>query len=211
MAAALPVTKLATLLVKTLAKPLSKRIKHDFSRYDFTSRLLRGVGQASHQVTSRMTIWSSGYRVRRITPLEEEKALTNGADFVGEAFILLVSGTTVVWEYNRSKEKDRVKEEKRQRKFNDLDARVQALETAAEKEQSEQEEASLSGRILGSRQPKKCQAPNPDEIVPIDDHSSKEAAGEEVSSVDAKEATPYSKEETSSLSDSSSWWSWRPW
>ena len=34
-----------------------------------------------------------------------------GAEFVGETFILLVSGGTVVWEYNRSKEKERSKEQ----------------------------------------------------------------------------------------------------
>eukprot|EP00566_Odontella_aurita_P017452 CAMPEP_0113588578 /NCGR_PEP_ID=MMETSP0015_2-20120614/35595_1 /TAXON_ID=2838 /ORGANISM="Odontella" /LENGTH=273 /DNA_ID=CAMNT_0000494471 /DNA_START=66 /DNA_END=888 /DNA_ORIENTATION=- /assembly_acc=CAM_ASM_000160 len=74
MAAALPVTKLAGLLVKTLAKPLAKRIKHDFSRFPVTQTLLIRVGQTTHALTSRLTIWSAGYKVRSITPLEQEKA-----------------------------------------------------------------------------------------------------------------------------------------
>mmetsp|Transcript_8789 Transcript_8789/g.26308 ORF Transcript_8789/g.26308 Transcript_8789/m.26308 type:complete len:112 (+) Transcript_8789:103-438(+) len=73
MAAALPVTKLAGLLVKTLAKPLAKRIKHDFSRFPVTQTLLIRVGQTTHALTSRLTIWSAGYKVRSITPLEQEK------------------------------------------------------------------------------------------------------------------------------------------
>ena len=133
------IAKLAGLFIKTLAKPLSKRIKHEFSRYHFTQQILIGIGQTSHAVTSRLTIWSAGYRVRSITPLEPEKAMSTGAEFVGESFILLVSGGTVVWEYNRSKEKERkkeakIREEARQQrealkaKLVSLDKRIQALE-----------------------------------------------------------------------------------
>jgi hypothetical protein len=132
-------TKLAGLFVKTLAKPLSKRIKHDFSRYNFTKRILIGIGQTSHTLTSRMQIWSAGYRVRSIKPLEEDQALKDGAEFVGESFVFLVSGTFVVWEYNRSAESSRQKEEKLrtqakaerdalQDKLIALDARLKALE-----------------------------------------------------------------------------------
>jgi optic atrophy 3 protein len=127
------------LLVKTLAKPVSKRIKHDFSRNVYTKQMLITIGQATHSITSRMTIWSAGYTVRSITPLEVEAALTRGADFVGEAFVLLVSGSMVVWEYNRSATKDRLKEEARraesraernalQVNFKALDARLKAVE-----------------------------------------------------------------------------------
>mmetsp|Transcript_5060 Transcript_5060/g.6582 ORF Transcript_5060/g.6582 Transcript_5060/m.6582 type:complete len:235 (+) Transcript_5060:49-753(+) len=139
MAAALPITKLAGLLIKTLSKPAAKRIKHDFSRYDFTKNILIGIGQTTHQLTSRMTIWSAGYKVRSITPLEPEKALTKGADLLGESIVFLISGVTVVYEYNRSKEKEKAKEAQKlkeiedesdrlQGKLNALDARIHALE-----------------------------------------------------------------------------------
>ena len=132
-------TKLASLLVKTLAKPLSKRIKHEFSRYNFTKQILIGIGQTSHSITSRMQIWSAGYQVRSIKPLEEEKALKDGAEFVGESFVFLVSGTLVVWEYNRSAESTRRKEEEKRAearaeraalkaKLVALDARLKAVE-----------------------------------------------------------------------------------
>ena len=104
---ALPLTKLASLLVKTLAKPLSKRIKTQFSRNNTTKAILVGIGQTSHSVTSRMQIWSAGYRVKKISPLEPDKALKDGAEFVGESFIFFVSGYLVVWEYRRSSESAR--------------------------------------------------------------------------------------------------------
>ena len=89
-------------MVKTLAKPLSKRIKHDFSRYEFTKNILIGIGQTNHRITSRMQIWSAGYRVRSIKPLEDDVAMKDGAEFVGEAFIFGVSVTLLLVEYNRS-------------------------------------------------------------------------------------------------------------
>jgi hypothetical protein len=148
------VTKLASLFVKTLAKPLSKRIKHEFSRYAATQRVLIGIGQASHQVSSRMTIWSAGYKVREIKPLEDENAMKTGAEFIGEFFILLVSGTTVVLEYNRSKAKDLEKEEKRikaskaerdalQAALHKLDLRVKELERQLAEEPKEKSSSVL--------------------------------------------------------------------
>jgi len=113
MAQEFPLLKLGGLLVKTLAKPMSKRIKHEFSRYEFTQNLLVGIGQGTHAITSRMTIWSAGYKVRSIHPLEREDALSRGAEFVGESFIFLVAGTVLVLEYNRNREKERLLEQAR--------------------------------------------------------------------------------------------------
>jgi hypothetical protein len=162
-------TKIAGLLVKTLAKPLSKRIKHEFSRYPVTQRLLINIGQTSHQFSSRMTIWSAGYKVRSITPLEEEKAMKEGAELVGETFILSVSVGWLLWEYNRSKEKENDKESKRraaskaerdslQAKLHALDARLKALEVVVK----------ANSESLLNLGPKYV-APAREDIVPIDD------------------------------------------
>jgi len=139
MSAALPLSKLAGLLIKTLAKPVAKRIKHEFSRSQITQGALISVGEATHQITSRLTIWSAGYKVRSVKPLEHEEALKKGAEFLGESLVFFVGGAVVVWEYNNTKEKERQKEQKRheemqresdelQQKFNILDVRLRALE-----------------------------------------------------------------------------------
>lgn len=97
------------------------------------------LGQLSHQVTSRLTIWSAGYKVRNVHPLEATEALKLGSELIGESFILGVSVAAVVWEYNRSKEKERKKEDAIQQtaqqerdalqeKLNSLDIRLHALE-----------------------------------------------------------------------------------
>lgn len=110
--ASFPVIKLVGLTIKTLAKPISKRIKHELTRYKTGTILLSNLGEGIHQITSRFTIWSSGYSVRYVKPLETEKALKNGSEVVGESFLLLVSGTLVIYENRKSKERERQKEQK---------------------------------------------------------------------------------------------------
>jgi hypothetical protein len=124
-----------------LGKPLSKRIKHEFSRYELGQRALVTLGQASHNITSRLTIWSAGYRVRSITPLEPEKALKEGAELVGESVVFCISGGWILYEYNRGQTKTReTTEAKRQQakqerqdlrtQLHAIDVRLQALEDA---------------------------------------------------------------------------------
>lgn len=85
-----------------------------------------------------------GHRVRSVSALEEEKAMKEGAELFGETFILGVSVTILLWEYNRGKEKERIAEEKQQSKATEerkalqaqlhtLDIRLNALEKAVER------------------------------------------------------------------------------
>ena len=138
-------TKLAGLLIKTLSKPLSKQIKHQVSRSATGQRVLISIGQFTNNITSRMTIWAAGYRVRRITPLESEEALKTGAEFVGESVIFLVSGTWLLYEYNQGVKKAAAAQEAKRAQakaerdelrtqLRAIDARLVALETALEKQ-----------------------------------------------------------------------------
>ena len=139
MAAALPITKLASLLIKTLAKPASRSIKTQFSRYELSKHMLISIGQATNSITSRLTIMSAGYRVRNVKPLKDEDALTKGADFIGEFFLFLVGGGLVVYEYDKSNSKDILKEKERkdaldktrkdlQNEIDELNHRISLLE-----------------------------------------------------------------------------------
>lgn len=129
-------------MIKTLSKPVAKRIKSQMVKYDSTRNSLIWVGQSTHAITTRMTIWSSGYKVRSINKLDEGEALSRGADILSESFIFFVSGSIVVYEYHRSSEKEKKKEAERLQKIRDdasilqaklisLDERLGALEEYA--------------------------------------------------------------------------------
>jgi hypothetical protein len=105
---------------------MAKSLKNQVVKYPMTRRALITFGQTTHAISTRMTIWSSGYKVRSITPLEEEVALVQGADLLSETFIFVVSGGIVVYEYHRSSEKERIKEEQRIKKITDEASRLQA-------------------------------------------------------------------------------------
>jgi len=111
---------------------MSKRVKHYFMQSQVGQEVLVVIGQTTHNVTTRMQIWSAGYKVKNIQQLEPEKAISQGAEFIGEFFIFSVAGSLVVWEYDKSKKKEVKKDLGVQNQIvdvrNSLDERLDALE-----------------------------------------------------------------------------------
>ena len=130
-------------------------------------------------------------------------ALKDGAEFVGESFIFMVSVSLLLWEYNRSAQSTQEKQEKKrqeikaqqavlQAKLHTLDIRLKAVEDAV-KEQTD--------TLLGIATIKKkgvYKEPPPQELVPIDDDHSEEGQSDQSKEKDESSTT------TASLSDSTS-------
>jgi hypothetical protein len=169
--AAVPLAKLVSLFIKTLAKPVAKQVKHQFVKQPLTRSALVWVGQTEHSVATRMKIWSSGYKVRSVSKLEEDKALSLGADLLSETFLFTVSGAIVVYEYNRSKEKESKKEEARLQKIRDEATRLQAKLSSLDKRLMALEDYAKANRvsILGIGIGANGDYHEPEEVVPIND------------------------------------------
>ena len=73
MATALPLAKLGGLLLKTLSKPLSRSLKSQAAEHETIRGVLVYVGNLSHKVTARMSIWAGGFKVKKIGNLEHDK------------------------------------------------------------------------------------------------------------------------------------------
>mmetsp|Transcript_5411 Transcript_5411/g.11761 ORF Transcript_5411/g.11761 Transcript_5411/m.11761 type:complete len:215 (+) Transcript_5411:75-719(+) len=176
--AAVPLAKLVGLLIKTLAKPVSKQVKRQFVKQPITRSALVWVGQTTHAMTTRMTIWSSGYKVRSISKLEEEVALSQGADILSETFLFAVSGGIVVYEYNRSSAKEKKKEAARLQKIRDDAAILQRKLVSLDKRLVALEEYAKANRrsILGIGIGANGGYVEPDEVVPIKDEGGDENA-----------------------------------
>mmetsp|Transcript_17781 Transcript_17781/g.44370 ORF Transcript_17781/g.44370 Transcript_17781/m.44370 type:complete len:218 (+) Transcript_17781:178-831(+) len=214
MAAALPVTKLAGLLVKSLAKPLSKNIKNNLGKYDVAKRALVKIGQTNHTVTSYMTIWASGFRVKHIKPLEPEAALKTGAEFVGEGFVLTVSMAVVLFEYDRSSKKTALKnEQKRERiretqqklqaKLNTLDIRIKAVEDLLKQQQELEEKQNILTRVvpIPVEKPKYVEPPK-EKLVAIDDGDDED----DTNKSNTVESSTASSNASESSQKKKSWW-----
>lgn len=127
------------------------------------------VGQASHVITTRMTIWSSGYKVRSISKIDDEKALSRGADLLSEAIVFSVAAGVTTYEYLRSSESNKKKEEARLQKIRDEAGKLQAKLKSLDKRLVALEEYAKANRssILVLRGGKEYVEPKA--VVPIDD------------------------------------------
>ena len=123
---------------------MSKQIQHQMSKSERGKQVLVNIGQSYHNITSRMTIWGAGYKVRSITPLDPKTAVKEGAELVGETFVFTVSIGWLLYEYNNSATKSREADEAKRAaataerealrtQLHAIDVRLEALETALEK------------------------------------------------------------------------------
>mmetsp|Transcript_678 Transcript_678/g.1267 ORF Transcript_678/g.1267 Transcript_678/m.1267 type:complete len:182 (+) Transcript_678:368-913(+) len=137
-----------------------------------TRSSLMWVGQTTHAITTRMTIWSAGYKIRSISRLDDEEALSRGADILSESFIFAVSGGILVYEYNRSSEKEKKKEEARLQKIRDEASRLQAKLDSLDKRLVALEEYAKANRkmfVLGIGIGANGEYVEPEAVVPIHD------------------------------------------
>jgi hypothetical protein len=126
-----------------------------------------------------MTIWSTyakgsiSFKVRSVPKIEDEVALSQGADLLSESFLFAVSGGLAVYEYNRSSAKEKTKEAARlhaitddasrlQAKLVSLDQRLVALEAYAK---TNRNRLSVLGIEIGAT----GEYVEPEEVVPITD------------------------------------------
>lgn len=97
--------KLTALLVRTVAKPISVALKAQAKEHDaFRSACVR-VAQAVHSTDVRLRMRLLGENKIKVRPLNDKKAVENGANFLLEFFIFLVAGSLILYESYRSRVK----------------------------------------------------------------------------------------------------------
>ena len=86
MAAGVPLLKLGLLLVRTAAKPLASELKRRaaVTEGSLLQRACIGVGQLTHTSSKSAQLWLAGHRRVKVKPLDDPKALSAGADVMGE-------------------------------------------------------------------------------------------------------------------------------
>jgi hypothetical protein len=165
-----------------------------------------------------MTIWASGYRVRSIKPLEREKAMKLGAEFVGEGFVLSVSAGVVIFEYNRTsknaarksdmkRERFKATQDKLQAKLNTLDIRIKAVEDLLKKQQHLEDNRTLLNRVVpvvGTEKPKYIEPPK-EQLVSIADNSDQDDSIT-TASVETQDTNGSSISSDTPPKKQSSWW-----
>lgn len=113
--------KLATLLVRTLAKPIATQLKAQAAQHESFRRVCVTVAQTMHksEMALRYNLLprapsihgeEEGGKERekpKVRPLNEAKAIANGANFLSEAFLFAIAAGLIIGESWRSSNKNR--------------------------------------------------------------------------------------------------------
>ena len=72
-------------------------------------------------MTARLSIWSSGFTVKKIPKVPREQALENGADIFAESIVVGVAMSILVVEYNLQSRKAEFKRSEELRRLEEKD------------------------------------------------------------------------------------------
>ena len=139
--------------------------------------------------------------------------MKDGAEFVGEGFVLGVSAAIVVIEYNRSAQKQNEKNErKRERikadqaalnaKLHALDIRIKAVENLIKQQQYQEEHKSILGKVatVGSgKKPKYIEPPKEELVLIVDNDDNDSVKQYRTTDKDETRKTETGKEITTDL------------
>ncbi|KAI9365163.1 optic atrophy 3 protein-domain-containing protein [Pilaira anomala] len=96
-------TKIGSLLVRTLAKPVATSIKTQAKSHPKFKAFCINVAQRSHHLEMTLKMQFLGYKKEKIRPLNDARAIESGANFLSEAFVFSVAVSVILAESWRSR------------------------------------------------------------------------------------------------------------
>lgn len=97
--------KLTSLLVRTVAKPIATTLKQQAKNHESFKNACIRIAQTMHHTDIRLRMSLLGEKKIKIRPLNDNKAIENGATFLSEFFIFSVAGSLIFYESYRSRKK----------------------------------------------------------------------------------------------------------
>ncbi|KAK1412299.1 hypothetical protein QVD17_33436 [Tagetes erecta] len=124
----LPLLKLGTLALKTLSKPIAKKLKQQAAIHPKFRTSIIAFAQANHRLTTNIQRRIYGHATDvEIRPLDEEKAVQAAGDLISEVFVFSVAGLALIFEVQRSARSEAKKEEARRQEMEVMRQRDEAL------------------------------------------------------------------------------------
>eukprot|EP00192_Tetraselmis_astigmatica_P014898 CAMPEP_0117668298 /NCGR_PEP_ID=MMETSP0804-20121206/11467_1 /TAXON_ID=1074897 /ORGANISM="Tetraselmis astigmatica, Strain CCMP880" /LENGTH=175 /DNA_ID=CAMNT_0005476165 /DNA_START=252 /DNA_END=779 /DNA_ORIENTATION=+ len=168
--------KMATLALKTLAKPVAGRMQAWALGHPYWRGQLINMAQTMHRVEVRITRGAEGKEGKAfVGQMTEEKAMELASKLVSEGFVFSVGAGVVVYEYVVSRKKEAAKaiaaehskrqemdraaaqraellqeNERQNRLLKELSERLESLEAELHKEQEPRQRRTLFGLLPAS-------------------------------------------------------------
>jgi len=149
--------KIATLLIRTIAKPIATQIKHQAKEHERFRSVCVNLAQMMNRTEIKLrTNMLGGEPAKHVRPLSETRAIENGANALAEGFLFAVAAAMILgegWRSSRNQSKRRVSVDDQLEdlgtKVEELTTRVDTLTTTLEERLLEEKQRSDElGRIL---------------------------------------------------------------
>ena len=120
----MPLIKLGYLLIRTVAKPVANILKKQTKNHPvFRSACVR-LAQTYHRTEIKMSRRLGGaskaVTEAAVRPLDEQKAIEVGANFLGETLVFIVAGTVLMLDQTVSAQKEQARRQVIEDKFNQI-------------------------------------------------------------------------------------------
>ncbi|KAN0065428.1 hypothetical protein ACQY0O_001264 [Thecaphora frezii] len=109
--------KIATLAIRTLAKPIATQLKNQAAQHETFRNICISLAQRMHrtEMALRANLLPTG-GTQKVRPLNDAKAIANGANAISEGFLFFVAATLILGETYRgsrkkAEQRDRTEEE----------------------------------------------------------------------------------------------------
>ncbi|KAJ8488959.1 hypothetical protein ONZ45_g13760 [Pleurotus djamor] len=119
--------KIGTLIVRTLAKPISAQLKNQAKQHERFRSLCVDLAQWMYRVEVRMRTNLLGSPAVNIRPLSETRAIENGANALAEGFLFSVAAALIIGETWRSSRNTSKRREGVDDKLDELETKVTEL------------------------------------------------------------------------------------
>lgn len=133
----MPLVKLGYLFLRTIAKPIAAGIKAHAREHPKFRAFFTGIAQSYHRLEVRLRnrialkngspSSSTETPAQTVKPLDEQKAIDLGANFVGEAIVFLVAGAVLVADQQQSWKKEQARRAFIEHRLDELYAETQTL------------------------------------------------------------------------------------
>ncbi|ORY24065.1 optic atrophy 3 protein-domain-containing protein [Naematelia encephala] len=119
--------KIFSLAVKTLAKPIANTIKAQAAEHETFRNICIGLAQRMHRTEARMRMGLLNEEAKNIKPLNDTRAVQNGATTLAETFLFLVGAGLVLGESYRSSRKEGKRRDMVAERLDGLEEEIRAL------------------------------------------------------------------------------------
>ncbi|PBK70059.1 OPA3-domain-containing protein [Armillaria solidipes] len=121
--------KVATLLIRTIAKPISSTLKEQAKRHDRFRTFCVSLAQRMYRAEVKLRTGLLGEPAKHIRPLSEQKAIDNGANALAEGFLFGVAALLIIGETWRSSRSQSKRRDDVNDKLDELGTQVTELKT----------------------------------------------------------------------------------